>query len=569
MSKKVFYLINKGFENCLQVTSTDVIINESSFNDIIKNKNSLKAIVILAELDWHNKAQKDFYGFEIALELRRKYKVLCPLIIISVLKKDYFEKLAENQIKYKILFGRGTAFLPIADNMDQKIADTIENLNKYPLSTPVLTDMNEMLLDQKGFIIDKLTHDLKFGKVRKEIETVLNEASEYLNDTQRSALNWDDFKTRLFKSIGDSDNFNKVKENLISKCDQELMGKKLLDSILPEKTHRIIILEDDPDFSKRIEENLTDYFEEVIVKEKAEDAIEELNKDNTNSITGIIADWRLYKDYSKKTYWQLQGYEVLDYAAKKQFIALFSLTSLHDHNVNSIRNKLGLTVHLFKKQHLQSGGKIQWDMMADTVRQKCDSVFEIISSQPTGSKWKGSLQSEYILHRGSGWYEFENKITTKATELFDLYRNAIGNGDSKICKHIDNEFPLKNNLENVLIIRRVYIGLYFFLVINKKYLQDIKPHTLLGKGTGTEIKHHAIDAFSILRQNWWEDIANSLNSVKIPEAWKKYFQQIKNFRNALCIEMNGLPHKGLLPEEKSWLTRNNIEYNSLYSPDED
>ncbi len=566
MLHQVFYLINKGFESVFGVTQRDTILEESDFNKILKKKDNIKAIVILAELEWNGKRLTDFYGFEIALELRRKYKLLCPLIITSILGLSYFEKLAETQIKFKILFGRGTAFLQIDENMNRKIEDSITTLNQYPLSTAVLTDMNEMLLDQKGFIIDKLTHDLKFDKKKQETETVLNETSEYLNSQQFSTLSWNAFKSRLLKNLNNSTNFGKVKEALILKCGQELRGEKVSDTS-PEKKHKIIVLEDDPGFRKTIQENLKDYFKEVIVKEKAEDVIAELNKDETNAIIGIIADWRLFKDFSKKRYWQLQGYEVLDYAAKKRFIALFSLTSLHDRNVNNIRNALGLEIHLFKKQHLELEGKAQWEMMADTIRQKCDLILELISSQPTGSNWV-KLQPEYILHRVSDWNSFEFGVTEKATELFNYYINAINEDDVRSINSIKEQgITLKNNLKNILIIRRVYIGLYCILVKTGKNLQEIHPAKLLGEGTDTEIKHKSIDAYSILRKNWWDDIEQNLDSTLVENKWKVFNQGIKNFKSTLCIELSEFPDKGLLPEEKSWFSKNNIDCSFLFNLD--
>jgi len=566
MSEQVSYLINNNLESFFGINASSSVIKEEDYNVFLENKENVKAIVILAELNWQGREYKDFHGFEIALELRRKYKLLCPLIIISILGQSYFEKLAENQIKFKILFARGTAFLPIADKMNDKIECAIQHLNQYPLSISVLTDMNEMLLDQKGFVIDKLTHDLRVRKNKIEINYVLDETAKYLNNLQRDAINWNGFKSELRESLNNPYDFNKIKEDLILKCDQELIGERISESTPSEKKHKIIVLEDNPDFGKRIEKNLRVYFEEVVVKEKAEDVIEELDKDNTNAITAIITDWRLYKDYSKKTYWQLQGYEVLNYAAQKHFIALFSLTSLHDRNVNNIRNKLGLEVHLFKKQHLESGGKAQWEMMADIVKQKCDSVIEIISSQPTGSNWI-NLQPKYILKRNSGWNLYEKGLADEAIKLFNYYMKAINNGSFKDVSSIsDSGIFLKNNLKNILIIRRVYVALYCIILKESIYLQEIHPAILLGNGPDTEIKHHAIDVYSILRKDWWDDIAINLDSTLLEKnKWKKFGQRIKNFRSALCIELSELPDKGLLPEEKSWFAKNNIDCSFLFN----
>src|ERR1035437_8910767 len=69
----------------------DIILSEAELNKISDHKNDLKGVIILAELDWEGIYLQHFYGFEIARELRRKHKLLCPIIITSTLKQNYFE----------------------------------------------------------------------------------------------------------------------------------------------------------------------------------------------------------------------------------------------------------------------------------------------------------------------------------------------------------------------------------------------------------------------------------------------------------------------------------------------
>ena len=172
-------------------------------------------------------------------------------------------------------------------------------------------------------------------------------------------------------------------------CAIKNLGTKHLLADLPnEVRHKLIVVEDDPEFKEVIQKNLSKYFD-ISITDSASIAINRLDEDKQNNIVGIISDWRLYIDNSK-TYWQQQqGYEVLEHAAKTHFIALFSLTSLDDRNVHNIRNMLGLDVYLIKKQFLTNDSKDdnQWKLMADIVLQKCNSIIDIISSQPTGARW--------------------------------------------------------------------------------------------------------------------------------------------------------------------------------------
>lgn len=578
MEGQVFYLINRDMKDLFNVVSPGLILDEENFTKLLDNKDNVGVIVIFAELTWNKKKPSDFYGFDIAYELRTKHKLLSPIIIISAFKQSYFETLDKNQeftdlnkMKYKILFARGTGFVTLGENTDQEIKDIIQQLNQFPLSPSVLTDINEMLLNVRGFIIDKLTHDLRAGKSKDEINAIFTEISRYLDVSRISSLDLEKYKSDFLKQIDNPYAFNKIKENFILKCNQELLGESIPDGPVYYKRHRIIVLEDNPDFGQKIIQNLRDYFEEIVLTEKAQDAIELINQDEENSITGILTDWRLYEDYSKKTYWQMQGYEVLNYAALNRFIALFSLTSIYDRYVNDIRNQLGIEINIFKKQYLDLEGAVQWNILGDIVRQKCDIVSEIIASQPTGATWN-NFKLEYISKRNFDWFPFENNIAEKATELFQHYLKAIEDNDYRLAHSLsDVGLFLKNDLGNVLIVRRIYFGLYCKLVIERNYLQDIIPPYLLSKKNNNKIKnkidtesrHHSIDAYSLLRKDWWDDLQNGLDSRLIDETWEKFDQRIKNFKSSLCMELSGFPNKGILPEEKNWFIKNNIDYSLL------
>jgi hypothetical protein len=57
----------------------------------------------------------------------------------------------------------------------------------------------------------------------------------------------------------------------------------------------------------------------------------------------------------KQTYWQpLQGYEVLDFAAKNGIRSLFALTSQADFVVHHLRNLMGIRFSMFKKENLKN-----------------------------------------------------------------------------------------------------------------------------------------------------------------------------------------------------------------------
>jgi hypothetical protein len=203
--------------------------------------------------------------------------------------------------------------------------------------------------------------------------------------------------------------------------------------------------------------------------------------------------------------------------------------------------------------------------MADSLKQQCDAVLDLLTSaKEMGDSWQ-KFKPEYISHRNSHWNLFETEVSGEATRIFQYYHDALTTDTLRMTKGIaDFGIKLKNNLQSSLIVRRIYFGLYFTLINSNSYQQDISRN-LLGDGQNfdTEFKHHSIDVYSILRKDWWDDEEMSLDSAKIPEAWEKFEQRMKNLRNALFMELTELPRKGILPEEKSWLARNGIDYSFL------
>lgn len=457
------------------------------FNDLKIGQPEYDLIIILAELNWEGKYLQDFYGFQIALELRRKY-VLPPIIVVSTVRKRFFEERASYTTSFRILFARGTEFVHL-DRVQEKVKDIIKYYSKYPLSIAGLVDMNEMLFDKKGFLVDTLKHlSRQIGE--DCVRVALNDIQSSLTPTQISLLNWEEQATKLIKSINNDEAFNTNKTNLIDKCEEILASSDKLNTRIQSSSHNILILEDDPSFQKRLEENLHDHFKKLEITHNAETAIKILEEDEDNTYTGIIADWRLYTNFSEKKYWQIQGYEVLNFAAKIRYISLFALTSLDDRNLHNIRNELGLNIHLFQKKQLESGSSnMQWEMMADTIKQKCDTVKDIINSLPLQKDWDFYKPLYAAIRNTNRWLVFEDNISARANNIADYYLTIIKEcwenqeeiTDQTVKPISDFGITLigddtkkdksctESNLENLLIYRRVWLSLW----CNKKQLVRI------------------------------------------------------------------------------------------------
>lgn len=593
--------LGEGYSNAKIITSQGDLEKISSLT------NDLKKVIVFCELKWKDKLYQQFYGFEVARELRMRYKLLCPIILVSVLPQNYFEEKAQREIKYNILYGRGTGFV---EWVNIKNLDSI-NKSILPLSEAALSDLNEMLLNLRGFVIDKLTHDLKLGMSEKELINKMNSVGAYLDNRQKANIGWDDFLKRFIEKQNDTDGFRKLKEEFLIKCKQELGDETITTSISDLAIgHKVLVVEDDPDFKKDVEDKLKDHFE-LIVTDNSDEAIHTLNEDGSNGIVGVITDWRLYSDNSK-TYWQkLQGYEILEYAAKTHFAALFSLTSEDDRNVHEIRNKLGLDIHLFKKQHLTSKG--QWDLIADVVKQRCDAVKEVISSQPSGAKWTldyydkydkyknkervliKSLKEKYRERRNFNWDVYACTITNNSDEIWNYYKEVLGkNLDSVTIASLKEKYGLELSsddpvLESILIVRRIYFALWFN---NNKIEQIIRRKRWINKSKlQFEIvldENPLVKNYCVLNGTSWEQFLSNFKLKKknrkgniefINEelAWEEIINKSKLLAYLLCIETKQLPG-GILPEERNWLLKHGIDiskgnsaidYTGILSEDEE
>lgn len=541
------------------------VLNEGEWEQFNKNNIEYKAIVILSELGWTGKSLNNDYGFDIGLDLRRKYKCRLPIIVTSSMPQSHFEFQSAGEHKYNLLYGRGTYFLPLIT-----AGDMLDNLLSMvtPIGIPVLTDMNEMLFNLRGVLSDILGHQLRAGMALEHYQSLMDNMQLLLSPEQSVAIGWNDFREEMLDTLGDESKFPIIKTQLLYAINTALPGTEPVDANQQnDRRHTLLVLEDDEKFAQEIYRNLSILFSKIIITSVAEEAIRILDADAEHSITGLLCDWRLYEGSSKK-YWQRQGYEVLEYAAKSRYAALFGITSLSDTNVHSIRNILGFELHLFKKEHfIGSGAEQQWEVMGDIILQKCDAVLQLVAAEPSGANWL-KFRDEYITARSTGWQAYEAEIGTEADKLFRFYIDAIEKGDSRNVFSINEmAFILKNNLRNVLIIRRVFLGIYFVLNQKNLFLQEIRPVSLLGCGekVDTNQRHHGINAYSIMRKDWWDDIESGTSSIHIGEEWEKFEQRIKNFRNALCIDIGELPQKGLLPEEKSWMLRNRVDYSFLFN----
>lgn len=585
--------IKNIFKNLDNVVYTDV---KYLYQKVEVNKNEIQSIIILAELMSEDYNLQDFIGFEIAKNLRIKYKYFSPIVLMSYYSIKHFELEGEkNPNKYTILYAPGTGYIDLS-NVKKILQKDDDCIAKYistirTLDDVIASDIKAMLLDVKGYIIEKIMHNIKYTLSVEKID-------ENIKIINRCLCDEDALKINLSKNIrniinakknGDEIAFNKSKDLLCHLIMTELAESKEIYeyNVKKNKPGKILVIEDDPEHSDQIKSNLGEYFDLIVCNDSSQ-AIKEIREDEINSIISVIADWRLFKyfDNRQTEYWQdYQGYEILYEVSKNHYASLISFTSEIDINIHRIRNILALDIKMFKKQNIfLSKEKAQWDLLTDLLFSECDKILEVISSDKhMGERWnhfkssKGGkvknnefkpLKKQYIEARHKDWEVYENSISDYADKIWLYYKKALYPENERNLEDISKKWGLSLSksgqpiLYNILVLRRVWLALWF---------SSTKIHIIINGNDYPKAK-----IYSILKCDYYDEMVNELHSLyqsnektKIPRSVLKNEESIEEcvqnslIRNSttlafnLAIETSSLPD-GILPEEKKWLKKNGI-----------
>ncbi len=573
----------------INLSSSDVIFvsdNEQLHHIFSKPINPNGFVLIDVEANLGKQAVADYYGFDIAADLRRIYRVRNQIVFYSHTNSNkYFEDKSLSNIKFKLLFGRGSSFIEFpytVELLKEKL------LHTKPISRATLHDVVTMLCDLKGVVIDKLTHGLKFEKGAAYITQLFNDIEPYLSEEQKQWIEFSDFRDKMPQSIikDNRTDFYNQKESFLKLCIRPgyLTQSKSIETEPAPKKHTVLLIDDR---KEDLEVYATELSKDFIVQQttSGEEAIKILKADSANNIKAIIADWRLFQD-DTLTYWQpLQGYEVLEYAAQTGTRALFALTSQIDYVVHHIRNLLGVRFSMFKKDNLETPE--QWKLFKDVLNDACEETTELIENIPRGTGWtkaeagKKSLQQQYQEKRNSpDWLDFENQITESCNTIWEYYQSHIDRTLGEALQDFSKRFgiALKNNLESILIARRICIALFFN---QGKIYQNI-----LGNN------YPRIDVYSIFRNISFGEFVeeNRKETDKTPQKLEKEELDKKTgkktvkilsveeytlskmntaasglLNTTLCLEIEELASYGsMLPEERNWIVNKGFAIDLQY-----
>lgn len=522
-------------------------------NSLLSN---FQSIAILAELGWNGKKYSDFYGFDIACELRLKHKLLKPIVIASFMPETFFQ----NNYRYNILKARGTSFLQLPFTFEE----LQKSLNEIrPLTQASLSDISSLLLSSR-YVIDRFTHDIRFELDKDSIIAKIQNIFSDLPDAFQRNVTWNELLLRLADYNLSEENFYLLKKEVILKLNSSLeLG---FEDYKISKKYHILLLEDNFEDAKFIMEALLPYYEITHISQ-GEEAIRIIDHDEINEYQALICDWRLLKPDGTLKQQNWQGYEIMEYAASKRFYALFSLTSLDDDSRKIIAPNISCSFAPLTKD-FEKGSSL-WRLYIPIINQRIEENLLMLAGIPTGEGWYkqekndykldnqgnrqtsrkafASLQQQYLEKRNNrSFIHWNNDITDISNRMWKYYQLALSPESHRGLQDISAKWgiELTRDVRNVLLIRRIYLA-FWYSQSRLEISIPIKLHMEYQL-----IENPVVNIYSVLRKKYWEDMLGTSSAEE--EVYKKLLSAAKAFVSQLALEPKSLP-SGILPEEKTWL----------------
>lgn len=550
-------------ENEIQLIIKDEEIAYALFSKQQVSINNINMIVILAELAGSGKKYSDFYGFDIACELRLKHKILTPIVMVSFMPETFFQ----DNYKYNILKARGTDFLQLPFESEELIKSATEI---RPLTQASLADISSLLLNSR-YLIDRFTHDIRF---ELDKDSIIAKAKNILSDLPvdfPKNYSWDELVSKLAENNLSEEEFYLRKKEIILKLNSLLVPN--FEDIEASKKYRILLLEDNQEDAQIILDALQPYYEITHISQ-GEEVIRMIDLDEINEFQALICDWRLLKPGSyKQQNWQ--GYEVMEYAGSKRFYALFSLTSLDDDSRKIIAPYISCSFTPLTKD-FEKGSSL-WRLYIPIINQRIEENLMIIAGLPTGEGWYkqdkadykkdnqgnkqttkkvfASFHQQYLEKRNSSSFVlWNNDISDISSRMWKYYQLALAPESDRSLQDISTKWGIELNrdVRNVLVLRRLYLALWYNqsrleIAIRVKSHRDYKV-----------IENPVVNIYSVIRKKYWDDVLD--NSSAEEEFYKKLLSAAKAFVSQLALEPKSLP-AGILPEEKAWLYSIGVDVN--------
>lgn len=420
-----------------------LILSADQLSKTEDHKDTLEAVIVLAELDWEGRHLQDFYGYHVAQQFLSsiKLKSYFNLLFISTLSRKTL---------YKIVNNKNRVF---AKSFSHEMIDPDFSFNKFTLphvSKRKFEYLRKYCLTESG-ILDKLEHDIRPGRKlsNDQIEDLL----------QHIRANADLLGSKILKTLDDTtiSNFNlkrrELHEKLISRI-REVNGiKKPNKKGNSDKDEtwkpRLLLLDDDTEQLSKMEEFLKPYFH-VVPKSNGKGAKEYL-KYKADQVSVAVCDMELVQANGLDQ--EVQGIDVLEYVKDNHpHIVLKVVSHLPKRALKVLLGDMLRVSDLVYKSMLLEGSP---DFISDLVTE----IQREIDLRQTFQKLRGpsnTLWGNFSRQGGPGgrlkqFYYGQRNDPDKKREFEQMWREvdeklrSVLNEESKI----DSRFPQVNKRNQI------------------------------------------------------------------------------------------------------------------------
>lgn len=487
-------------DNCKHISS------RRDFENFFNKNNKFKGIFILAELDWVGLETSQYYGLELARELRQKYRVKAPIAVCSFWPREHFVSSDNPDAKGNILNSPLVDFIRIQERgfsqytfpnneLDELLLDDIiysffnfrgiagelmHNLDNWltksiSLSPTVIANYVAGVLQQIKALVDPEKVPGFEGVCKELNDKIIDEKGRSVDQLVKS---YTDRIYSMLSHITNDKDLNEKPTELSSDykwsiivVDDNAMHKDKLVKAFEERCLTVHSYS----FPQEAVEGLVKLnskFEKSIKKDK-KSLKDDIVKVNAGKPAVLITDLRFINQNGKWT--DLQGFQLAKRISQESMVRISTVivTNKRGTILKQIQKLDDFEGRIFYKSDIFRDKTSLYDFVYQIIRIGNDAFFTGLNKpQPKLSTWlNGSkkisypLAYHYQIHcMAKDYKEAEEEINKKALSYYRQYENNNIGENLKPSFSIAGTPLIKKNLDNfrskVLLYRRIIWALF-------------------------------------------------------------------------------------------------------------
>lgn len=475
MQEKVIFLCNRNQHVLSGSENIEHLYSDADFKRFRAANNSTPdAVVITAELRWNDMYYTDLGGLAFIKTIRVDNKWKCPIYVASFLPFSHFSEnyTASSSANMHYFKDPSVTYLPMLDFQERGVALLKEKqvkplddelyqdlcLNLYEgcaFTKNLFTEIEDWLIDKKGFLVDKYIIDNFFGKIIRLLPDAAGKVSSIYHDFVRSFFESSSRQGADLLLEG----IRTCKKHVLQAIPKDAFfsARELHEGNRPE----VLYVRNQEKEGVAMEKAFAKLHMKCKVVKDGDAALEVLKQDRHNKINTVIVHFRYWdREHHFSTE---QGYHIARKLA--DFANEFKLVVLTDHE--NLKQCLGTNMpnpgfkYPFVRHEVFASSK--------SLQQFCAHVAEMskaVSKEiEKPNEFTERMQELYQQHRQSDDYISEEDMISKHAFYAVLELKIERKYDKTLLPKINRKITNKKehtNLENfreILLARRIILGL--------------------------------------------------------------------------------------------------------------